>query len=111
MTKRAPKHFGKEARQFWKELADTYSFNSIGEWKLLQAMIESWDLQQTALKSIRDDGLVFPDRDGKMRKNPACQIEKDQKVLFFKGMAALCLDFEIIEEKKPVNMVGRPPGT
>jgi phage terminase small subunit len=103
--KRPPKHLSPESKLLWKALQMEYSLDDAAGMAILQAALESLDIQQLALKSIKEKGILVTDKDGNQRKNPALQTEKESKALFYQGIKALNLDLEPLQ-----TTIGRPPG-
>ena len=104
MKKQAPKVLSKRARAIFKEIQLEYEIIDAAGCLLLQAALESWDIQQDALKSIKDEGILIKGSHESLKKNPAVQIERDSKAMVLSSFKALNLDYELEN-----HQIGRPP--
>ena len=74
MKRQSPKTLSRKAGIIFKEIQHEYGIEDSAGCLLLQAALESWDIQQEALKSIKEDGILISGSHETLKKNPAVQI-------------------------------------
>ena len=104
MKKQPPRILSKKAKKIFKEIQLEYEIFDKAGCLLLQAAMESWDIQQDALKSIKEEGILIKGTHETLKKSPAVQIERDSKAMFLSSLKALNLSYEAEN-----HQIGRPP--
>ncbi|MFZ7126373.1 MAG: P27 family phage terminase small subunit [Desulfobacterales bacterium] len=73
---------------------------------ILKTSLEAFDRMRQAQQAIADHGVVFLDRYGQPRSNPAVAAERDSRAAMLAALRQLNLDLTVIQNPGP----GRPPG-
>lgn len=107
MTKKSKKQIGlsKEAEAFYQEIIKEYQIDDCAGLRILQTACEALDRMRAAQTAIEKNGVVFEDRYGQPRLNPACSVERDARAQFLAALKQLHLDVEPLH-----NGPGRPGG-
>ena len=92
----------KEARQFFRHIIDSYHIDEKHH-AVFYGTCENLNNFYLADALIKADGMVFKTESGQIRKNPACQVQKDAWSAFLLGLKALGLH-------EYQAKLGRPPG-
>jgi P27 family predicted phage terminase small subunit len=100
----SPKHLSTEAKGWWERI--------VGRWELddaalliLEGALEAFDRMREAQAVLKKEGVVTTDRFGKPRQHPATLVERDAKNALLKGIKALGLELEPLNDRP-----GRPLG-
>jgi len=80
----------KEARQFFRFITDEFQIEKKHH-ALLYGTVENLHDFYSAKELIKSQGMTFKTQTGQIRKNPACQIQKDSWSAFLLGLKALGL--------------------
>ena len=99
----APKHLAAESRRTWRRVLETYDLGP-DQVMTLQAMLENWDRAQQAREILAKNGGPLLVEDGRTKRHPAIDVEKQAYSLFQRLQRTLGIDLE------PPGPVGRPPG-
>jgi P27 family predicted phage terminase small subunit len=97
-----PKHLNSETKKWFKEVLNNYELES-HHIKLLTLAAEAWDRCSQAREAIAKHGLFIKDRYGSIKINPACNVERDSKIIFARLLRELGFDLE------RGNETNRPP--
>ena len=93
----------KEARQFFRHITGKYQIDE-KHYAVFYGTIENLNRFYLCNEIIKKEGMTFKTSTGQIRKNPACQIQKDCWSAFLLGLKALGLH-------EYQNKLGRPPGS
>jgi P27 family predicted phage terminase small subunit len=99
----APKHLSKGSKDFYNKITKQYELED-HHLKILKLACESLDTIEKCRESISKTGLIYLDRYGKPKVNPAAKLEAENKILFARLIRELSLDIE------SPGAIGRPPG-
>ena len=88
-----PKHLAPETKKWFKEILSSYELES-HHIKLLILAAEAWDRCCQAREAITKHGLFINDRYGSMKINPACNVERDSKIIFARLIRELGFDID-----------------
>src|SRR5262245_51917633 len=102
---RPPRHLSDESRAWFAHVTKEFDLES-HHLKLLQAAAECWDRASEARTLLKEQGLVFTDRHGHLRPNPATVIERDNKTLFARLVRELGLDVVDPDDSRPLRVQG-----
>ena len=86
-----PKHLSKEAGALWDSVNHDYALES-WQLKLLESACECHDRMRQAQADIARLGIVIEQPDGRIRGNPACQVERDARSNLYQHLRGLGLD-------------------
>jgi len=86
-----PKHLSKEAGALWDSVNRDYDLES-WQLKLLESACECQDRMRQAQADILRLGIVIEQPDGRIRGNPACQVERDSRSNLYQHLRGLGLD-------------------
>ena len=95
-----PKHLSKQARAFYKYVAENFCLEQHHH-KLLLLASETWDLCQQSRAIIEKEGLTFYDRFDQLRPRPETKILNDSKITFARLLRELRLDIEPEDSRPP----------
>ncbi len=104
-SNQAPKHLSREAKAWWTAILHEFNVDDAPGLLLLQTAMEAFDRMRDAQDAIKQHGMVFTDRYGQCRPNPACGVEKDARGQMLTALKSLNLDLEPLR-----GGPGRPPG-
>ena len=99
-----PKALSAAAKGWWKTLTNDYMIegnDSAG--LLLETALRAFDRMTQAQALIGEHGMVTFDRNGQLRPNPACVIERDSRAAMLMALKSLNLDLEPLHTRP-----GRP---
>jgi P27 family predicted phage terminase small subunit len=71
-----PGHLSKKGAELWRSIIDRYELED-EELATLTLALESWDMAQTARRTIGREGQIIEDRFGQIKPHPAIQIHRD----------------------------------
>jgi phage terminase small subunit len=103
---KAPKHLGKDGREFFVAIVAEYAIDDSAGLALLATAAECLDRVRAAQAAISEHGECVTDRYGQVKVNPACVLEKDSRNGFLAALRSLNLDIEPLRDRP-----GRPPGS
>jgi P27 family predicted phage terminase small subunit len=85
-----PSHLAAETQAWWTRVVSDYE---LGEHhlRLLEAVCDSWDRMCEARAVLAREGLTI-DTKGGTKRHPCCDIERDSRIAFFRGLRELDLD-------------------
>jgi len=92
----------KEARLFFRHITGEFQIDE-KHYAIFYGTIENLNRFYLCNGKIEKEGMTFTTSTGQIRKNPACQIQKDAWSAFLLGLKALGLH-------EYQNKLGRPPG-
>ena len=92
----------KEARQFFRHITGKFQIDEKHH-AVFFGTVENLNDFYAAKELIKTDGMTFKTQTGQIRKNPACQVQKDAWSAFLLGLKALGLH-------EYQSKLGRPPG-
>jgi phage terminase small subunit len=72
--------------------------------RLLEAICDSWDRMVEARAVLAREGLTIATAGG-TKRHPCCDVERDSRIAFFRGLRELDLDAEAPSERP----AWRPP--
>ena len=100
-----PKDLSAAAKTWWVTLTRDYMIegNDSAGLLLLETALRAFDRMAQAQALIVEHGLVTLDRNGQLRPNPACVIERDSRSAMLMALKSLNLDLEPLH-----NRPGRP---
>lgn len=104
MKPKAPKHLSREAKTFWKQVAEEYAIDDSAGLRILLTACEALDAMRAAEAQVAADGLMIPDAKGRSAIHPATKVVRDSRSQMLLALKQLNLDLE------PIKAVGRPPG-
>lgn len=88
-----PKHLRAETKKWFKEILNNFELES-HHIKLLILAADAWDRCSEARETILKHGLFIKDRYGSVKVNPACNIERDNKIIFARLLRELGFDLD-----------------
>jgi phage terminase small subunit len=94
----------KEARRMWKELNEKYDFSPT-EIETLRVACHALTRLRGAETQLDELGLVFTTAAGMVKKNPLCEVVKNERVGFLNSLRQLG-----ISDEQDKREVGRPAG-
>ena len=100
----APTYLAKPTRGWLEKIANEYELEE-HHLRLLELAGRSWDRAEEAREYLSHQGIVFEDRYGQLKPNPAVNIERDSQLRFARLLRELNLDAEQPPETP------RPPRT
>jgi len=103
--KSAYKSLRPETKKWIDSLRDTYVLESHTERVLLAAAV-SWDRAAEARELLKKQGLIFQDRWGQPRPNPAAEIESKALSAFARLCRESGIDLEQMPESRPPRQYG-----
>ena len=80
----------KEARKFFRDIINLYEIDEKHH-AVFYGTVHNLNQFYIASKEIETDGITFKTKTGQIRKNPACQVQKDAWSAFLMGLKALGL--------------------
>lgn len=92
----------KEARKFFRDITSEFQIEK-KHYATFYGTCENLNDFYSAKELIKNQGMTFETQTGQIRKNPACQIQKDSWSAFLQGLKVLGLHGY-------QNKVGRPGG-
>ena len=98
------KSWCKEARQLWRELHGKYEF-SPNEEQMLRVACHALTRLRNAEQQLDELGLVFTTSAGMVKKNPLCEVVKNERAGFLNAVRQLGLS-----DEQGTREVGRPSG-
>ena len=100
-----PKDLSAAAKTWWVTLTRDYLIeaNDSAGLLLLETALRAFDRMTQAQALIVEHGLVTLDRNGQLRPNPACVIERDSRSAMLMALKSLNLDLEPLHQRP-----GRP---
>ncbi|MEH2590286.1 P27 family phage terminase small subunit [Bradyrhizobium sp. AZCC 1721] len=87
----SPKHLSAASAAFYKSIISDYDLDEHHRVLLVKAC-ESLDRVEEARALVAKDGLTYRDRFGGLKPNPACAIERDNKIIVARLFRELGLD-------------------
>ena len=100
MTKEDYSHLMPETRAWVEAELIEYELEAHRERLLIQAA-EVWDRLQAARAVIERDGPFWTDKDGRPRKHPALDCERNDRIVFARLLRELNLSIEPPESRPP----------
>ena len=97
-----PEHLSRSAKKLWREIDGEY-FLGPESLPLLETALSNWDRVREAREIIEKQGLTLGEGE-RIRRHPACDLEKQYYSVFLRAWRQLGLDVE------PPKPTGRPPG-
>ena len=95
----APKHLGKRAKEFWRQLDAELEFTTADRERLL-VCCQCLDAIDQADAEIRKHGMFDRDRYGSARTNPAVIVSRDARALLLRSLRELSIDIEVPEQPR-----------
>jgi hypothetical protein len=86
-----PKSLGKHGRKFWLGVLADFEICEAHSLKLLEQAAGCCDRISASQEEIRLNGCFQTDRFGKRVLNPACALERDNRIL----LARLCRELQL----------------
>jgi phage terminase small subunit len=93
-SKNVPPQLGIAGRRFFLDVMGQYALEEAHHLALLVGAAEALDTAAAAREALTRDGVVFRDRFGQPRANPAAAILRDAKATFVRLIRELGLDVE-----------------
>ena len=87
-----PKHLSAEAKRLWNAIHADADISDAAGLLILQSALEAHDRMKQAQASIEKNGVVFTDKFGQPRANPAAVIERDARSAMLAALKALRID-------------------
>lgn len=84
-----------EAQSWHDQLVKDYDIKDTAGKLLLQSAFEAFMRMRDAQAMITQHGIIFIDKAGQLKPNPACTIERDQRSQMLLCLKSLHLDMEI----------------
>ncbi|HPS56180.1 MAG TPA: P27 family phage terminase small subunit [Sedimentisphaerales bacterium] len=97
---KAPSHLSKQAKDFFKQVLADYCLED-HHLKLLRLACEAWDEKEIARLIIKKEGMVFTDKFGQFKANPAVKIQNDARICFARLLREMQLDICPEEARLP----------
>ena len=94
----------KEARQLWRDLNEKYEF-SASEIQTLRVACHALSRLRRAEQKLDEGELVFTTASGMVKKNPLCEVVKNERAGFLNSLRQLGLD-----DEQGTKKLGRPAG-
>lgn len=92
-TRRPPAHLSREAKSWFRAIAEEMRFDNAAEWQLLADAAGCLERIDQSRVEIQKHGLLVPTGQGSWKPNPAVNIERDNRILF----ARLCRELRLVE--------------
>jgi len=100
-----PKHLSDAARKWFRETAKQFEFETSAEWELLTQAAGCLHRIEQARAAIEEHGLCVPTAADGVKPNPACGIERDNRILFSRIVRELRLnDNQTDDETRPPRL-------
>jgi P27 family predicted phage terminase small subunit len=100
-----PEHLSPAMQRWWTAVVTTYVLEA-HHLRVLECACDAWDEMVQARETVRREGFVISTAAGGGKKNPACDIERDNRIAFVRCVRELDLD---ITEAPRVDKHNWPP--
>jgi P27 family predicted phage terminase small subunit len=97
VKKPTPKHLSAEAAGWWERIMADWDLESPAL-LILEGALEAFDRMRAAQKIIKAEGITTKDRFGQVKQHPATLVERDSKATLLRGLKALALDLEPLND-------------
>lgn len=84
-----------EAQNWHDKILQEYSITDEAGKLLVQTAMESFDRMRSAQKVVEKEGIVFKDKFGQLKNNPANAVERDARAAMLAAIKQLGLDFDM----------------
>jgi phage terminase small subunit len=92
-----PPHLAPETQAWWRRLVADYELGD-HHLRLLEAICDSWDRMCEARAVLAREGLTVSTAGG-TKRHPCCDVERDSRTAFFRGLRELDLDADPPSER------------
>lgn len=102
---KAPSHLRAATRKWWSSIADAYELEP-HHLSLLTLAGEAWDRVQEAREVIAKHGAYIKLRSGNVKRHPALDVERDNRIAFARLVRELALDVDAPPDARPPRVGG-----